>query len=138
LNTAVMTGSRIFGPALTAVLIGPLGTGGLFTLNAISFLAILATLFLVRRSELYPPPRAGRGGTPIRDGLRFIRRSPVLLATFIAFTIWSTFGFSYNVSLPRIADEVWGAEHWYGWVLTAISMGSLLGSLFTASRTWVS
>jgi MFS family permease len=138
LNTAVMTGSRIFGPAITAVLIGPLGTGWLFVLNALSFGAILASLFLIRRGEMYPPPRAPRGGTPIRDGLRFIRGTPVLLATFVAFTVWSTFGFNYNVSLPRIADEIWGAEHWFGWVLTAISVGSLLGSLLTASRQWVS
>jgi MFS family permease len=138
LNTAVMTGSRIFGPAVTAMLIDPVGTGWLFVLNAVSFGAILASLFLVRRAAMYAPPRAPRGGTPIRDGLRFIRRTPVLLATFVAFTIWSTFGFNYNVALPRIADEIWGAEHWFGWVLTSISVGSLLGSLLTASRTWVS
>lgn len=138
LNTAVMTGSRIFGPALTALLIGPLGTAGLFTINAVSFVAILASLFMIRRASLYRAPRAPRGGTPIRDGLRFVRGNPVLLATFIAFTVWSTFGFNYNVSLPRIADAVWGDPGWYGWVLTTTSVGALLGSLATASRVWVS
>lgn len=138
LNTAVMTGSRIFGPAMTAVLIGPLGTGGLFAINAMSFVAILGSLYLIRRSELYPAPRAPRGGTPIRDAARFIRRTPMLLAPFVAFTLWSTFGFNQNVSLPRIADEVWGAEHWYGWVLVTTSVGSMLGSLLTAGRAWVS
>lgn len=138
LNTAVMTGSRIFGPALTAVLIGPLGTGGLFAINAVSFVAILASLSLIRRDQLYPAPRAPRGGTPIRDAAGFIRRTPMLLAPFVAFAVLSTFGFNQNVSLPRIADEVWGAEHWYGWVLVTTSLGSMLGSLLTASRTWVS
>lgn len=138
LNTAVMTGSRIFGPALTAVLIQPLGTAGLFSINAISFVAILGSLFTIRRSQLFPAPRAPRGGTPIRDGLRFVRGNPVMLATFVAFTVWSTFGFNYNVALPRIADAVWGDPSWYGWVLTTTSVGSLLGSLGTASRQWVS
>jgi MFS family permease len=138
LNTAVMTGSRIFGPALTAVLIGPLGTGGLFAINAVSFVAILVSLYMIGRSELFPAPRAPRGGTPIRDAAAFIRRTPMLLAPFVAFAFLSTFGFNQNVSLPRIADEVWGAEHWYGWVLVTTSVGSMLGSLLTASRTWVS
>jgi MFS family permease len=137
LNTAVMTGSRIFGPALTAVLIGPLGTGWLFTANAISFTAILASLLLLDRSKLHPPPRAPRGGTPLRDALRYIRRDDLLFVTFIVFTVVSTFGFNWNVSLPRMASEIWHDEAWFGWVLTANSVGSMLGSLATASREFV-
>lgn len=134
LNTAVMTGSRIFGPAITALLVGTAGTALLFSINAVSFVAILLTLALIDRSKLYPPPRAPKGGTPVRDGLRYVRRTPVMLATFVVFAIVSTFGFNYNVSLPRMASEVWGNEQWYGWILTATSVGSMLGSLATASR----
>jgi MFS family permease len=130
----VMTGARIFGPAITALLVGRLGTGWLFSINAVSFFAIIAALMLIDRSKLHSPPRVPKGGTPVRDGLRYVRRSPVMLATFIVFTVVSTFGYNYNVSLPRMAREIWGAEHWYGWVLTAISIGSLSGSLATASR----
>ena len=134
LNTAVMTGSRIFGPAITALLVVPIGTGWLFSLNAVSFVAILASLSLLDRSKLFRAPRAQRGGTPVRDGLRYVRRTPTLFVTFIVFTVVSTFGFNYNVSLPRIANEIWGNEQWYGWVLTANSVGSMLGSLATAGR----
>jgi MFS family permease len=134
LNTAVMTGSRIFGPAITAVLIGRVGTGWLFTINAASFLTILFALTFVERSQLHPPPRAPRGGTPVRDALRYVRRTPLILATFVVFTVVSTFGYNYNVSLPRIATRIWGNAEWYGWVLTANSVGSMLGSLATASR----
>jgi MFS family permease len=139
LNTAVMTGSRIFGPALAAVLIGQAGlaTDWLFAANTLSFLAIVGSLALLDTAKLHPPPRAARGGTPVRDGLRYVRRTPVLWATFICFTIVSTFGFNYNVSLPRMANEIWGNEAWFGWVLTANSVGSMLGSLATASREWV-
>lgn len=134
LNTAVMTGSRIFGPAITAMLIGPLGTGWLFSLNALSFVAILGSLMLVNQSKLYPPPRLAKGGTPIRDALQFVSSAPTMLATFVVFTLVSTFGYNYSVSVPRMASEIWNSENWYGWVLTAISVGSLSGSLATASR----
>ncbi len=61
-----------------------------------------------------------------------------MFATFIVFTIVSCFGFNFNVSLPRMASEIWGNEQWYGWVLAANSVGSMLGSLATASRHFVS
>jgi MFS family permease len=137
LNTAVMTGSRIFGPAITALLIGPLGTGWLFSLNAVSYLAILGSLLLIDKSKLHPPPKLAKGGTPIRDALRYVYSSPTLLMTFVVFTVVSTFGFNYSVSVPRIASEIWNSESWYGWVLTSISIGSLLGALATASRSRV-
>ncbi|MFZ8999617.1 MAG: MFS transporter, partial [Ilumatobacteraceae bacterium] len=121
-------------PAITALLVGRIGTTWLFAANAVSFLAILGSLVLIDRAALHPTPRAPRGGTPVRDALRYVRRTPLMWVTFVVFTVVSTFGFNYNVSLPRMASEIWGSESWYGWVLTANSIGSLLGSLATAGR----
>ena len=56
LNTAVMTGSRIFGPALAAALVGPLGTAWLFTINGISFVAVLASLSMINRNMMFSSP----------------------------------------------------------------------------------
>lgn len=134
INTATMTGSRIFGPAIAAMLVGPLGTGWLFSLNAFSFVAILGSLFLLDRSALYPATRAGKGGTPVRDGLRYMRNSPGLFVPFIVFAVVATFGFNHNVVFPRMAREIWGSETFFGFVLTTMSVGSLLGSLLTAGR----
>ena len=134
LNTAVMTGSRIVGPAITALSVASVGTAWLFTVNAASFAAILVSLAFIDQSKLHPAPRAPRGGTPVRDALRYVRRTPLMWTTFLVFTVVSTFGFNYNVSLPRMANEIWGNEAWYGWLLTANSVGSMLGSLATAGR----
>lgn len=138
LNTAVMTGSRIFGPALAALLVGPLGTGWLFTLNGLSFGAILLSLVAIDTAELHPSPRAPRGGTPVRDALRFISGHSTMLPAFVVFTVVSTFGFNYNVALPKLADLEWGGDHWFGWLLTVVSIGSLTGSLLTARLQRVS
>ena len=137
LNTAVMTGSRVIGPAVAAILVGPLGTGWLFGLNAASFVLILASLALIDRSALHRAPRAPRGGTPVRDGIRFIRRSETLFVPFLVYVVVSTFGFNHSVVFPRMAREVWGSEQWFGWVLATMSAGSLLGALLTASRPLV-
>ena len=132
LNTAVMTGSRIFGPALAAVLVGPLGTGWLFIANGVSFAAMLFGLFGLRRNEMHSPPLRPAGGTPIRDALRYVRHNERLLVLFIAFTVVSTFAFNYSVVLPKLADDSWGNPRAFGWILAVTSVGSLLGSLFTA------
>jgi MFS family permease len=137
LNTAVMTGSRIFGPAIAAVLVGPLGTGWMFVANGVTSVAILLALLGIDRTQLHPSPRAARGGTPVRDALRYVRGEPRIFVAFVVFTIVSTFGFNYGVSLPKLADQNWGGEEWFGWTLAVTSVGSLLGSLQIAARPHV-
>ena len=132
LNTAVMTGSRIFGPALAAVLTTTIGTGWCFMINAASFLAILVALFSMDLSRLRPAVTAKRGGTPVRDALRFIRGNSRVLMVFLVLGVVSTFAFNYSVSLVRLADKRFGDKELYGWLLAAVSVGSLVGSLRTA------
>jgi MFS family permease len=133
-----MTGSRIFGPALAAVLVESVGTAWCFLLNAASFGAVLASLALIRRDELHAPPFAPRGGRPVREALGLVRRDRVLLVTFLVLAIVSTFAFNYGVSLPKLADVRWGGEGYFGLVLSVTSIGSLAGSLLTARLSWVS
>ena len=72
LNTAVMTGSRIFGPALAAVLVGAIGTAWCFLANGITFAAIIISLLMIRTSEMFTVPPRPRGGQPVREGLRWV------------------------------------------------------------------
>jgi MFS family permease len=132
LNTATMTGSRIFGPAIAAALIGVAGIGWLFMLNGVSYAAMLIGLALLRRSEMFPVTHREAGGTPVRDSLRFIRNNERLAVLFAVFTLVSTFAFNYSVSLPKLADEQWGRPEAFGWVLGVTSIGSLIGALLTA------
>jgi MFS family permease len=134
LNTAVMTGSRVFGPALAAALVGPFGTAWCFGLNALSFVAVLVSLVMVDPTTLHRSPLAPRGGTPVRDALRFVVRDPQLLRIHVVLVVVSTFAFNYSVSLPKLSDVRWGDDRWFGWVLSVVSVGSVIGSLYVASR----
>ena len=138
LNTAVMTGSRIFGPALGAFLVSLIGSGWCFVLNGVSFAAVLVSLLLLDRDELHTPPLAPRGGRPVRDALSFVGGHRQLLVTFVVMTIVSTFAFNYGVALPKLADQRWGGEVWFGVVLSVTSVGSFIGSLLTARMSWIS
>ncbi len=134
LNTAVMTGSRIFGPALGALLVDTVGTAWCFLLNAASFGAVLTSLFLLHREELFTPPLAPRGGHPVREALSFVHRNERLFLTFVVMVIVSTFAYNYGVALPKLADVRWGGGGNFGLILSVASIGSFAGSLLTARQ----
>jgi predicted MFS family arabinose efflux permease len=145
LNTAVMTGSRIVGPALAAFLKEPLGgglrgAGWLFLINGVSFVAILLALLTIDRTDLHPAVPAKRGGTPVRDALRFIGGDARLRTVFIVFAVVGTFAFNYSVSLLKISDVRFGDQRLFGVLLASTGLGSMIGSLLTAARpritTW--
>ena len=132
LNTAVMTGSRIFGPAIAASLVGPLGTGWLFIINGMSYVFMLYGVVGLRKSEMFTPEPRPAGGTPVRDGIRFVRTHHRLFPLFVVFSLVSTFAFNYGVSLPKLSDIQWGNAEYFGWVMAVTSIGSLIGALATA------
>lgn len=134
LNTAVMTGSRVIGPALAACLWPIIDVGWLFVLNGVSFSAIVWSLLAIDRSALRPVPLAPRGGAPVREAVRFIARDRRLRTVFIVFTVVATFAFNYSVSLLKLADVRFGRIGAFGVLLAVTGVGSVLGSLLTARR----
>lgn len=135
LNTAVMTGSRVFGPALAAVLVSWVGTGWCFIVNGVSFIALLGALVAIDPARLRRTPPSPRGGQPVRDGLRAVWGSPLARTTLVIFTIVATFTFNYGVAIPLLLTHRLGAaDSQFGWLLSTISIGSVTGSLLTARR----
>jgi MFS family permease len=138
LNTAVMTGSRVFGPALAAVLVALVGTGWCFIGNGLSFLAVLVSLLMMNPSQLRTVAPAPRGGRPLREALRYVWREPVLRPTFAVLIIVSTFAFNYGVSLLLVSTRnLDGGVGAFGILLAVTSFGSFAGSLIIASQRHV-
>lgn len=143
LNTAVMTGSRIFGPSLAAVLSSTIGTAWCFLLNALSFVAIVGALVAIDPRRLRTVPPRPRGGRPVREGLAAVWRDPVTRRTLCVFTIVATFAFNYSVALPLIVRfHLEAPDEMFGWLLSATSVGSVMGSLaiarlYTVGEKWV-
>ena len=134
LNTAVMTGSRIFGPALAGVLVTTIGTAWCFLLNGVTFFAIIFSLVAIRRSEMFPVDRRPKGGKPIREALGFVAGHRDLLIIYSLLLIISTVAFNQGTVLPKLADVRWGGDEYYGFILAVMSVGSLTGSLLTARQ----
>jgi len=132
LNTAVMTGSRIFGPAMAAGLVATIGTAWCFLINGVTFFAIIFSVVAIRRSEMFPAPHRAKGGQPIREALRFVVGRRDMLVIYSLLVVVSMVAFNQGVVFPKLADERWGGEASYGLVLAIMSVGSLAGSLMTA------
>lgn len=138
MNTTVMTGSRVFGAALAAALVGPLGTGWLFILNGVSYAAMIYSIRGLRASEMVPAVKRPAGGTPVRDVFRYVRTNRRLSSMFFVYIVVSTFAFNYSVVFPKLADVNWGSPDAFGWLLTVTGIGSIVGALTTARMQVVS
>jgi MFS family permease len=134
LNSAVMTGTRIVGPALAGVLIASLGIAWCFGLNAISYIAVIGALLAMRTSELRPN-RAPREAGAIREGLRYAWRTGELRRPLVLMSILFLFSFNYSVLMPLFAKSTFhGDAGTLGLILAVTGVGSLTGALYMAAK----
>jgi len=138
LNSAVMTGSRVVGPALAGVLVLSVGYGWPFILDAVTYVAVLAGLFMMRPAELYRSAPMAKAKGQVRQGLRYIRSDPQLFVPLVMMAIIGTFAFNFSVTIPLLVDgPLGGDEATFTLLFSVLSLGSLLGALLTARRTEV-
>ncbi len=136
LNSALMTGSRVVGPALAGVLIAGPGAGVAFALNAVTYLAVLAALVRMDRSRFRPAPRVARARGQLRDGLRYVRRTAELRLPLVLLAVVGMFAFNYQVTLPLLAERTFGGTATTFTLLFAtMSLGSVAGALLVARKT---
>ena len=139
LSTSVMTGARIFGPALGALVATQLGTAWVFLVNGMTYLVFLVALGTLHRSRFHPLVRAAKSKSPIRDGLAEVWSDPVLRITLIAFGLVSTFSYNTSVQVPLlITERLLADDGLFGYLLSAMSVGNVIGSLFVARLIVVS
>ncbi len=138
LNAALMTSSRIFGPTLAGLLVVSVGYGWTFTLDAVSYGAVLTSLWRMRPEELRPPPRVARGAGQIRAGLHYVRGVTDLWVPLVMVALVGTLTFNFSVTLPLFVEHTLrGSDVSYTLVYSVLSLGSFLAALAAAHRTSV-
>jgi len=135
LNSVVMNGARVVGPAVAGVLIETVGLSVCFLANAGSFAAVIIGLMLMRRSQLLPAPPAARKRGQLREGFRYVRGDPGLLAPLIMMAVIGTLAYNFTVTLPLMAKFAFhsGAGA-FGAMNALMGAGAVVGGLITASR----
>jgi MFS family permease len=135
LNSALITGSRVIGPALAAWLISGVGIGWCFMANAVSFVAVLIALVLLDVDQLHVNERVPKQKGQIREGFAYIWRDRDLRLVMSLMGVVATLSFNWNVLLPLLAVHTFhGTANTYAFITTVFSLGSLTGSLWIARR----
>ena len=136
LNSALMTGSRVVGPALAGLLIHTVGYGWTFAVDGISYLAVLAGLWLIRPADLRRAAPTPRGKGQIAAGFRYVRTMPELFVPLVMMALIGTFAFNFQTVMPLfVTRSLGGDETTFTIVYSVISIGSLAGALVSARRT---
>ncbi|MGZ8694247.1 MAG: MFS transporter [Gaiellaceae bacterium] len=136
LNASLFNASRVIGPAVAGVLIAATSVGVCFAINAVSFLAVLAVLALMRKEELYPVQRGERQSmvAGVAEGLRYARATPKVRAVLLMTLVVSTVGFNFHVLVPVLAaDTLHVGARTFGLLSAAFGAGALLGALAAAA-----
>ena len=127
LNAMIVQIARMVGPALAGIIIGSVGLGLAFTLNGLSFVAVLISLIIVRAQQA-KLSRQGGQLSAVFEGLQFIRRQPrvqdiILFAVLVVF-----FGISLLNFFPSLVAETLGGDaQTLGLLLASAGAGALIG-----------
>lgn len=135
LNSSMVNASRLIGPAVAGVLIASIGEGWCFGLDALSYVAVIASLLAM--TELQPVPRRAAVSlfSSMREGYDYVSRFPPIRALLLMLALASMTGVPYTTLMPIFATRVLhGGAHTLGYLMGASGLGATCGALWMASR----
>jgi MFS family permease len=139
LNSAIFNGARIVGPAIAGLTIGAFDISIAFLINGISFLAVIVAYSLMRDADLASPPAlsrphsVGEVGRTLAEGIRYVRRTELVLLATVTVGLVSVFGMNFGVIIPSLAREVLHTDAaGFGFLMAASGIGSLVAALSIA------
>ncbi len=135
LNSSLVNGARLLGPALAAVLVALVGVGWCFAIDAASYLAVVASLLAMQVAKQPARVRQGHVIDEMRAGLAYVRGVPLVRGLMLLLAVTSVFGAGYGALLPAVAvGTLHGGPHALGWLMGAGGAGALVGTLYLANR----
>jgi MFS family permease len=139
LNSTSFNAARMIGPAIAGVVIAAFGTGWAFLINGASFMAVLASLALLRTADLRPNPRAqhakGNFVASFTAGFRYAWSHLQLRATLIMLALIGTFGLNFQIFVSTMAIKVFHSDaRGYGLLSSVMAAGTIAGALINASQ----
>jgi MFS family permease len=129
LNSSMVNGARVIGPAIAGVVVAAVGEGWCFLLNALSYVAVVGALLLMRLPhQRRPAPRISAWAS-IVEGFVFSWRTAPVRALLLLLGLVSLMGMPYSVLMPIFADRILqGGPDAYGLLMSASGVGALAGA----------
>jgi len=134
LNSSIVNGARVLGPSVAGLLMVRFGIAACFFLNGLSYLAVIAGLWLMRLPPHVQPARTNSAFAHAMEGFSYVWTHQRMRRVLILFAVVGIFGWSYSVLMPAFARDVLGVgEGQYSLLLSANGLGALLGALTVAT-----
>ncbi|MCX7796049.1 MAG: MFS transporter [bacterium] len=135
LNSSIFNAARMIGPAIAGIMVSSVGVAGCFYINAISFIPVIISLFLINGE--FRIERREISNSLIEDlklGLKYLGSNREVFLIIIMVAVNSVFGMPYTVFMPVFARDVFkvGARG-LGFLMASVGIGALIGALFVAS-----
>ncbi len=137
LNSSMFNGARVIGPAIAGILVAKIGEGWCFFANAVSYIAVIIGLLLMR---VQSPARAVMASPfeHMMEGFRFVNQTAPIRALLLLLGVVSLVGMPYVVLMPIFADQILhGGARGLGILMGSTGVGALLGALTLAFREGV-
>jgi MFS family permease len=138
LNSTMFNGARLVGPSVAGVLVAAVGEGWCFLIDAVSYLAVIASLLAMRVIPRVRPARTTRVLQELGEGFRYAFGFRPIRAALMLLAVGSLAGMPFAILMPVIAAETHhGGPNTLGWLLAASGVGALMGAFYLASRRTV-
>src|ERR1700677_2670227 len=137
LNSSMFNGARVVGPAIAGILVARIGEGWCFFANAVSYVAVIVGLLLMKVTSAVRPTMASPF-EHMMEGFRFVNRTGPIRALLLLLGLVSLVGMPYVVLMPIFADRILhGGAQGLGILMGSTGVGALLGALTLAFREGV-
>ncbi len=137
LNSLLFNAARTVGPAIAGFIIAVVGVAPSFLVNGISYLAIIAALLMMKKSELrsFGSKINSRMKEGLKEGISYAVNEPAIASLLIVLIFVGTFGYNFNTVLPLLTKFVMnGGPRMFGILTSSLGIGSMLGALIVAGR----
>jgi MFS family permease len=139
LNSSMFNGARLVGPAIAGFLVAVVGEGWCFLLNGLSYLAVIAGLFMMRIQNVTQSHDGSAPLEKLREGFRFARHTRPIHALLLLIAVVSFMALPYSVLMPIFAGKILGrGAAGLGWLMGMVGLGAMFGALAIAMRQQLS
>ncbi len=134
LNSSMVNLSRLIGPAIAGLVLEYMGDGVCFLLNALSFVAVIGSLLLMRLPQYIKKPHPKNVFGELKEGFSYIKRTPSIAFVLVMLALISLMVLPFSTLIPYYARDVFkGTATTFGIIDSFIGLGAFSGAIFLAS-----
>ena len=134
LNSAMVNLARLLGPALSGIVLQQFGAGICFLLNAVSFMAVLTSLLLMKLPPFNPPVIKKKVASELAEGFRYLKNTPEIGTIILMLALISLLVLPYDTLIPIFAKVIFkGNATTFGYISSFMGLGAIGASFFLAS-----